>query len=277
MRAGPAATVTPASRTAAGSIMASIAGRMAGKRAIVTGAANGIGRAICLAFAAEGGRVLACDINDEGAAETLRLSGLGPGDGVAQVCDVARSADCQAVVAAARTTFGGIDVLVNNAAWFMPRQAIADVSEEDWAKNMAVNIDGPFLMSRHAVPVMAAGGGGSIVHVASQMARVANEGQTSYCTAKGALLMLAKGMAVDHAKDNIRCNTLSPGGIATQGMIDMYGGLEQAEEQWGRPMHVLGRLGKVEEVAAGAVFLASDESSFMTGTDLLIDGGYTAR
>ncbi|MEQ9255331.1 MAG: SDR family oxidoreductase, partial [Alphaproteobacteria bacterium] len=167
-------------------------GRMAGKKAIVTGAAGGIGRAIVRAFAAEGAQVLACDISGDGAEETIRLSGLGPADGVAMGCDVAKSADCQAVVAAARNAFGGINVVVNNAAWFMPRRPFAEVSEEDWAKNMAVNLDGPFYMSRHAVPVMTAGGGGSIIHVASQMARVANEGQTSYCTAKGALLMLAK-------------------------------------------------------------------------------------
>ena len=250
--------------------------RMAGKRAIVTGAAGGIGRAIVCAFAAEGARVVACDIDAGGAEETVRQSGLDPADGLAMACDVAKSSDCRAVVESARAAFGGVDVVVNNAAWFMPRRPFAEVSEEDWAKNMAVNLDGPFFMSRHAVPVMAAGGGGSIIHVASQMARVANEGQASYCTAKGALLMLAKGMAVDHAPDGIRCNTLSPGGIATQGMLDMYGGLEQAEEQWGKPKHVLGRLGRVEEIAAGAVFLASDDSSFMTGTDLLIDGGYTA-
>ena len=109
------------------------------------------------------------------------------------------------------------------------------------------------------------------------MAKVANYGQTHYCTAKGALLMLAKGIALDHAADNIRCNTLSPGGVATPSMIEMYGSLENAQMQWGAPKHPLGRLGRVEEIAAGAVFLASDESSFMTGADLLIDGGYTAR
>ena len=109
------------------------------------------------------------------------------------------------------------------------------------------------------------------------MAKVANYGQTHYCTAKGALLMLAKGIALDHATDNIRCNTLSPGGIATPSMVETYGSLENAEKEWGAPMHPLGRLGQAEEMAAGTVFLASDESSFMTGADLLIDGGYTAR
>ena len=166
---------------------------------------------------------------------------------------------------------------VNNAAWFPPRARLAEVPEQTWEKCLAVNVTGPFLMSRFAIPVMARGGGGSIIHIASQMARVANYGQTPYCTAKGALLMLAKGIALDHAADNIRCNTLSPGGIATPSMGEVHGSLENAERVWGAPMHPLGRLGRVEEIAAGAVFLASDESSFMTGADLLIDGGYTAR
>ena len=257
--------------TAAGSA------RLRGKRALVTGAGSGIGRAIALAFAREGARVQASDIDPATATETARMIVAGGGSAAGRRCDVSDPEEARQAIAAMQANFGGIDVLVNNAAWFPARAPLAEIPEEVWEKCLAVNVTGPFLMSRYAIPVMATGGGGSIIHIASQMAKVANYGQTHYCTAKCALLMLAKGIAVDHAGDNIRCNTLSPGGIATPSMIEQHGSLENAERDWGAPMHLLGRLGRSEEIAAGAVFLASDESSFMTGADLLIDGGYTVR
>lgn len=250
--------------------------RLQGKRALVTGAGSGIGRAISIAFAREGAAVQLADIDVAAANDTDELIAADGGRSEVSACDVACTRAAHQAVESTVANFGGIDVLVNNAAWFAPREPVAEITDEHWDRNLAVNVTGPFLMSRAAIPAMTLNGGGSIVHVASQMARVANFGQTAYCTAKGALLMLAKGIALDHAKDNIRCNTLSPGGIATQGMADVYGSMEAAEREWGEPMHILGRLGQVEEIAAGAVFLASDESSFMTGTDLLIDGGYTA-
>ena len=251
--------------------------RLAGKRAMVTGAGSGIGRAIALAFAREGARVQSSDIDPETANETARMIAAAGGTAVGRHCDVSDPQAVRQAIAAMQAEFGGVDVLVNNAAWFPARAPLAEIPEETWEKCIAVNVTGPFLTSRYAIPVMAEGGGGSIIHIASQMAKVANYGQTHYCTAKGALLMLAKGIALDHAADNIRCNTLSPGDIATPSMAEIYGSLENAEKVWGAPMHPLGRLGQVEEIAAGAVFLASDESSFMTGADLLIDGGYTAR
>ena len=251
--------------------------RLAGKRALVTGAGSGIGRAIALAFAREGARVQSSDVNRESAEETARRIAAEGGDAVGRQCDVSDPEAARQAIADMERDFGGIEVLVNNGAWFPERAPLAEVPEKIWDKCLSVNVTGPFLMSRHAIPLMARGGGGSIIHVASQMAKVAHYGQTPYCTAKGALLMLAKGIALDHARDHIRCNTLSPGGIATSGMAAQYGSLQNAERQWGAPMHPLGRLGRVEEIAAGAVFLASDESSFMTGADLLIDGGYTAR
>ena len=251
--------------------------RLDGKRALVTGAGSGIGRAISLAFAREGARILASDIDPETARETAQLICAGGGAAVGCRCDVSVPEEVRATVDRIRTEFGGLDVLVNNAAWFPPRAPLADIPEETWDRCISVNLDGPFLMSRSAISVMAGGGGGSIIHIASQMAKVANFGQTPYCASKGALLGLARGIALDHADDNIRCNTLSPGGIATDSMGVFYGSLENAEKEWGAPMHPLGRLGQVEEIAAAAVFLASDESGFMTGTDLVVDGGYTAR
>ena len=251
--------------------------RLDGKRALVTGAGSGIGRAISLAFGREGARVFASDIDPESARETAQLICADGGAAVGSQCDVSAPEAVHRTIASIQTAFGGLDVLVNNAAWFPPRAPLADIPEEIWDKCIAVNLHGPFLMSRAAIPVMAGGGGGSIIHIASQMAKVANFGQTPYCASKGALLGLARGIALDHAGDNIRCNTLSPGGIATEGMGALYGSLENAEKEWGIPMHPLGRLGQVEEVAAAAVFLASDESGFMTGADLVVDGGYTSR
>jgi NAD(P)-dependent dehydrogenase (short-subunit alcohol dehydrogenase family) len=138
---------------------------------------------------------------------------------------------------------------------------------------MAVNLDSAFLFSKHAIPVMAAGGGGSIILVASQLGRVARHGRPWYCAAKGALIQLAKAMALDHAGQNIRINSLSPGPVETDRYVRNFESREAARDSH----HTLiGRLGSPEEIAAGAAFLASDDSSFMTGADLLIDGGYTA-
>ena len=253
-------------------------GRLAGKRALVTGAGSGIGRAIALALAGEGARVQSSDIDPETAQETARMVTASGGVAVGRQCDVSDPDAARGAIAAMEADFGGIDVLVNNAAFFATRMPLGELDEALWARTMEVNLTGPFLMSRWAIPLMARSGGGSIIHVASAHGHVANLGQAAYCASKGGLIMLSKGIAVDHAKDRIRSNTLSPGGIATQGMADLYGGdWERAEREWGEPMHVLGRNGQVEEIAAGAVFLASDESSFMTGADLLIDGGYTTR
>ena len=149
------------------------------------------------------------------------------------------------------------------------------MEEEHWHRTIAVNLTGAFLICKHAIPHLRAAGGGSIILVASQMARVANAGQAAYCATKGALVQLAKGIALDHAGDNIRANTLSPGGTATDRMVARFGDLETAERVWGTK-HPMGRLARPEEMAPGAVFLASDDSAFMTGADLLIDGGYTA-
>ena len=252
--------------------------RLAGKRALVTGAGSGIGRAIAIAFAREGARVQSSDIDPETAEETARMVTASGGSAVARQCDVSDPESARRALAAMEADFGGIDVLANNAAFFATRMPLGELDEALWVRTVEVNLSGPFLMSRYAIPLMARGGGGSIIHVASAHGHVANFGQAAYCASKGGLMMLSKGIAVDHARDGIRSNTLSPGGVATQGMADLYGGdWERAEKEWGEPMHVLRRNGRVEEIAAGAVFLAGDESSFMTGADLLIDGGYTVR
>jgi NAD(P)-dependent dehydrogenase (short-subunit alcohol dehydrogenase family) len=139
---------------------------------------------------------------------------------------------------------------------------------------LAVNVTGAYLMSRAALPSMIAAGGGSIIHIASQLGRVAAPARAAYCTSKGAIIQLAKAMAVDHAAQNIRVNALSPGAIETRRLIKRFGDMETARRISG-PKHLLNRLGQADEIAQAALFLASDAASFMTGADMLVDGGYT--
>jgi NAD(P)-dependent dehydrogenase (short-subunit alcohol dehydrogenase family) len=251
--------------------------RLTGKVAIVTGAGSGIGRAISHAFAAEGAAVGCSDIDPVAAEETAALIAAAAGRARAIACDVSESAACRLAVEECFGAWGRIDILVNNAAFFTRKGTVTEIDEQEWDRAFRVNVGGAFLMSRHAVPRMVQGGGGSIIHIASQMGRVGERREPAYCATKGALLTLAKAMALDHAPDGIRVNTLSPGGIATPAMAVEWGSLEIAERDWGRARHPLGRLGRPEEIAAAAVFLASSESSFMTGADLLVDGGFTAQ
>ena len=189
--------------------------RLVGKVALVTGAAGGIGRAICRRYAAEGASVLCADINSTSVAETVAQVETGGGAASWVSCDVSDSVSARAAVDAALDRFGALHILVNNAAFFLPDATLPELDEALFARAFAVNVTGAFLMSRWAIPGIIRSGGGSIIHIASQMGSVARRLQTTYSATKGALLLLAKGMALDHAADGIRVNTLSPGGIAT--------------------------------------------------------------
>jgi NAD(P)-dependent dehydrogenase (short-subunit alcohol dehydrogenase family) len=179
------------------------------------------------------------------------------------------------VAAAAKDAFGRLDILVSGAAPHDTGGAVTETTLADWERVVAVNLTGSFLLCRAALPLMIAGGGGSIILIASQLGRVGSAGRAAYCATKGALIQLAKVMAIDHAGENIRVNALSPGAVETARITRRYGSFEAARAAIG-PKHVLGRLGQPPEIAAAAVFLASDASSFVTGSDLLVDGGYTA-
>ena len=241
--------------------------------AIVTGGGSGIGQAICAAFAREGAITAVLDMDGEAAKSVATSIG-----GLAVTLDVSDPRACAGVVQSVTKSLGPPTILVCSAAYFAKRVPLADLADDVWERCLSVNIGGHFNMSKQCIPHMVAAGGGSIVHISSIMARVANFGQTAYCATKGALTMLSKGIALDYAKDGIRSNTLMPGGIATQGMADLYGGdMARAEAEWGAIMHPIGRLGQVEEIADAALFLASDRSSFITGVDLPVEGGYSIR
>jgi NAD(P)-dependent dehydrogenase (short-subunit alcohol dehydrogenase family) len=249
-----------------------------GKSAIVTGSASGIGRAIAVAFAREGANVICADIDLEGNAGTVALAQAGGADCtiLSARCDVADAGAAEACVNQAREHFGALHILVNNAAAFVPYASVVDLDAADWRRSLAVNLDGPFYMSKYAVPLITASGGGSVIHMASQLGQVGKAGHCWYGAAKAALIQLAKIMAIDHAAQNIRVNTISPGPVGTERVHRKHGSREQAERS-ASDLNLLDRLGRPEEIASAAVFLASEASSYMTGADLLVDGGYMAR
>jgi NAD(P)-dependent dehydrogenase (short-subunit alcohol dehydrogenase family) len=248
---------------------------LGGKVALVSGAGGGIGRAIARAFAEAGAAVACCDIDVSSVEETAHLIQSAGGRAIAQRCDVAAEAQTHAVASAAHAAFGRLDILVSGAAPNDASGTVLETSLAEWDRVLAVNLTGSFLLSRAVLPQMIAAGGGSIILIASQLGRVGSAGRAAYCATKGALIQLAKVMAIDHAAQSVRVNTLSPGGVETQRMLYRYGSFEEAREKLGAK-HLFGRLGQPQEIAAAAVFLASDAASFVTGSDLLVDGGYTA-
>jgi NAD(P)-dependent dehydrogenase (short-subunit alcohol dehydrogenase family) len=245
------------------------------KIAIVVGAANGIGRSTALAYAAAGAAVACADIEEPGAKTTAGEIEAGGGQALPVHLDVTDGGSCRAAVAATVQRFGGLDVLMYGAADSDRAATVVELDEAAWDRVIRINLTGAFLMVKAAIPAMIARGGGSVILIASQLGRVGSPGRAPYCATKGALIQLAKVLAVDHAAQGIRANTISPGAIETRRMLRRWKDMDEARQMMG-PKHLLGRLGLPEEIARAAVYLASDASAFMTGSDLLIDGGYTA-
>lgn len=248
---------------------------LAAKNAVVTGAGAGIGRAIALAFARAGANVACLDLDLASAQVTADEIAKAGRRAIAVRVDVGIESEVAAAAAQVLTEFSAVHVLLNGAAGHDPNGSVLELSPQDWNRVMAVNVGGAYLMSRALLPAMIAAGGGSIIHIASQLGSVAAPRRAAYCTSKGALIQLAKAMAVDHAGENIRVNTLSPGAVETDRLVKRFGDMETARRISG-PKHLLGRLGQPDEIATAAVFLASDAARFMTGADLLVDGGYNA-
>jgi NAD(P)-dependent dehydrogenase (short-subunit alcohol dehydrogenase family) len=245
-----------------------------GKRAIVTGAASGIGRATAALFAAEGAGVVLADIDAAGAEAAAAAIVAAGGRAVAVACDVTRSDDCLRAVETAVSTFGGLDVVFNNAG-IIRRTDVVETTEEEWDRVMAVNVRSVFLMSKHAIPVMVAGGGGVIVSTGSGWGLKGGDRAASYCASKAAVVNLTRAMAIDHGPQGIRAVCICPGDTDTGMLRDEARqlGANEAAFLEGSAARPLARLGTPEEIARAVLFLASDDAAWVTGTTLVVDGG----
>ena len=250
--------------------------RLDGKVALITGAGSGMGRAAAELFAGEGARVVIADVVDDAgdtAVDAVRSAG---GEATYVHADVSKWDDCVAMVRAATDTFGGLHVLYNNAGVFPADDGgVLDTPESTWERVMEINLKGVWLGCRAAIPAMLESGGGSIVNVASFVALMgAATAQIAYTASKGGVLSMTRELAVEYARQGIRANALCPGPIETPLLQEL---LSDPDRRARRMVHIpMGRLGRAEELAKAALFLASDDASFMTGAALVVDGGITA-
>jgi NAD(P)-dependent dehydrogenase (short-subunit alcohol dehydrogenase family) len=249
--------------------------RLRGQVALIAGGGGEIGAAIARRFAAEGAAVAVADLEPAKAdAVAEEITGSG-GNALALAVDVANEASAGAAVTRTLDVFGKLTTLVNVAATVTPDGSVETLSLAQWNEALAVNLTGAFLMCKFAVPALRRAGGGNIINIASQLGHLGVPLRSPYCTTKAALIHFTRILAMDHAVDNIRANTISPGFILTERSSRRVGGKDNARVING-PRHLLNRPGEPEEIAAGAVYLASSDASFVTATDLLIDGGYIA-
>jgi NAD(P)-dependent dehydrogenase (short-subunit alcohol dehydrogenase family) len=248
--------------------------RLKNKIALITGAASGIGRESALLFAREGASVVCADVMD--ATDTVQEIIAAGGRATACRADVSQSADCAAMVEAAVAAFGGLHVLFNNAGVMLGDDDNAETtSEETWDRTMAINLKGVFLGCKHGIPAIRASGGGSVINTASFVAHLgAATPQLAYTASKGGVLAMTRELAIIHARENIRVNALCPGPLRTELLMKF---LNTEEKKQRRLVHIpMGRFGEAREMAQAALFLASEESSYMTGAEFLVDGGITS-
>jgi len=251
--------------------------RLSGKVALITGGGTGIGRAIALAFAREGASVAVAGRRLEKLREVINEVHKEDAAGLAMECDVTRARDVERAVQGTVERFGRVNVLVNSAGT-LHVSTVEGISEEEWDRVMTVNVKGPFLMSRAVLPEFRKCGGGVIVNIGSVLGLVAVKDRAAYCASKGGVTMLTKAMALDHAHENIRVNCICPSIVETELVKGVFDQSEQGQAL--RKARVatipLGRIGQPADVAETAVFLASEESSWLTGTAIPLDGGVTA-
>src|SRR6059058_2780294 len=251
--------------------------RLSGKVALITGGGTGIGRAIALAYAREGASVAVAGRRLERLREVINEVHKQDGAGLAMECDVTRAREVERAVKGTVERFGRLNVLVNNAGT-LHVSTVEGISEEEWDRVMTVNVKGPFLMSRAVLPEFRKCGGGVIVNLGSVLGLVAVKDRAAYCASKGGVTMLTKAMALDHAHENVRVNCICPSIVETELVKGLFDGSEQGKRLKQSRMGTipLGRFGKPADVAELAVFLASEESSWLTGTAIPLDGGLTA-
>jgi NAD(P)-dependent dehydrogenase (short-subunit alcohol dehydrogenase family) len=250
--------------------------RLKDKVALITGAGSGIGRESSLLFAKEGASIVVVDVNDQGGNETVEMVTSQGGRAVYVHADVSKAEDCKLMVAIAEKEFGRLNVLFNNAGIMHHDDDNAVTTEEAiWDLTMNINAKGVFLGCKYGIPALRRAGGGSIINTASFVAVMgAATPQIAYTASKGAVLALTRELAIIHARENIRANALCPGPLRTE-LLMSY--LNTEEKKQRRLVHIpMGRFGEANEIAQAALFLASDESSYITGIDFLVDGGITA-
>jgi NAD(P)-dependent dehydrogenase (short-subunit alcohol dehydrogenase family) len=250
-------------------------GRLDGKVAFVTAAGGAIAGATARLFGAEGAAVACVDIVEENVQKTAADINEAGGRAIALTCDVSDDDAVKGAVDRTVSEFGKVDVLFNAAAYSEKRHRLADMPVEMWKNVIEVNLTGMFLVARHLIPQMQAAGGGSIINVSSIYGVVGAKERPAYCAAKGGVRMLSKSIAVDYAIDNIRANSIMPGPIETPRLLARNPSIEAVVERHGPRLHMK-RLGKPEEIAQTALFLASDDSSFTSGADHFVDAAYTA-
>ncbi len=250
--------------------------RLENKVAVITGASSGIGRETAILFGREGAKVVLVDINDAGGEESLEMVKAAGGEGIYVHADQSKAAEVEAMVQQVEQTYGKLDVLFNNAGISHAEDDDAlSTSEEVWDLTFDINVKGVFLCCKYGIPALRRAGGGSIINTASFVAHLgAATPQLAYTASKGAVLSMTRELATIHARENIRVNALCPGPLRTE-LLMKY--LDTPEKKNRRLVHVpMGRFGEAEEIAKAVLYLASDDSSFVTGSSFMVDGGITA-
>lgn len=255
-----------------------MAGRLAGKVALITGAGGGQGRAAAVLFAQEGAKVVVTDVKVEGGKETVQLVRAAGGDAAFYTADVSAAAQAEAMVRFTVETYGSLHILYNNAAVLHRKDGlVTNLDEEIWEQVIAVNLKGVYLGCKYAVPEMIQVGGGAIINTSSLAGLLGVGNVHAYTAAKGGVISLTRAIAMAYAKQKVRCNVICPGAVDTPMMAHVLHGSNPKLREGFERGHPLGRLGTPEDIAAMALYLASDEASWVTGSVFTIDGGFSAQ